>query len=173
MPLSDVSCRNAVPRAKPYKLGDFGGLYLQVMPNGSRLWKFKYRYGGKEKKLSLGQYPEVSLAEAREGRDRARKLLTANQDPSLAKQEAKRLAVASAADVFEGVAREWYEKHRAKWSENHRGTVLRRLERDLFPEIGNIPVKDISTPRLAMVIEKIEKRGAPCNIAGLCLLTPS
>lgn len=160
MPLSDVACRTAKPREKPYKMSDSGGLYLEVMPHGSKLWRLKYRFGGKEKRLALGQYPETSLVEAREGRDNARKLLAAHQDPSLAKQEAKRLSAASAANTFEGLAREWYEKHKGKWSENHRNTVLRRLERDLFPEIGNLPIKDISTPRLAIVIEKIEKRGA-------------
>lgn len=160
MALSDVACRTAKPLEKSYKMGDSGGLYLEVMPHGSKLWRLKYRYGGKEKRLALGQYPEVSLAEAREGRDKARKLLAANQDPSLVKQEEKRLAAASAADTFEGLAREWHEKHKAKWSANHAGTVLRRLERDIFPAIGNVPVKDISTPRLAIVIENIEKRGA-------------
>lgn len=160
MPLSDTACRNAKGSEKPYKLSDSGGLYLLVKPNGSRLWHLKYRYNGKERKLSLGPYPEVSLAEARAGRDKARKLLAEHQDPSLAKQEDKRLAMASAASTFEGLAREWHAKHSARWSANHAATIMRRLEMDVFPFIGNLPIKDISTPRLAMVIEAIEKRGA-------------
>ncbi len=160
MALSDVTCRTAKPTQKPFKLSDSGGLYLEVMPHGSKLWRLKYRYMGKEKRLALGKYPETTLAEAREGRDKARKLLSAGQDPSLAKQEEKRLAAVSAANTFKAIALEWHEKNKSKWSENHSGTVLRRLEQDMFPEIGNIPIKDISTPRLAIVIEKIEKRGA-------------
>lgn len=160
MALTDTACRNAKPRNKAYKISDSGGLYLEVAPGGSKLWRWKYRYNQKEKRLALGAYPEVTLAEARESRDKARKLLNAGQDPSLAKQEAKRMALASAANTFKAVALEWHEKHKARWSENHSRTVLRRLEQDIFPEIGNLPIKDISTPRLAMAIEKIEKRGA-------------
>ncbi|MBV8549125.1 MAG: tyrosine-type recombinase/integrase [Alphaproteobacteria bacterium] len=160
MALSDVACRSLKPREKPYKKGDQNGLYLLVMPNGSKLWRYKYRYFGKEKQLSLGQYPLVSLLEAREGRDKARKLLITHQDPSLVKQEEKRQVQASIANTFEAVAREWFEKHKSKWSPQHAQTVWRRLERDLFPELGNVPVKEINTPRLAQVIESIEKRGA-------------
>lgn len=160
MALSDTNCRTAKPRSKAYKMGDSGGLYLQVTPQGSKLWNVKYRYGGKEKKLALGKYPEVSLVAAREGRDKARKMLVEGKDPSLAKQEQKRIAAASAATTFEGVAREWHEKNKAKWSINHASTVMRRLELDIFPEIGNLPIKEISTPRLTLVLEKIEKRGA-------------
>ena len=160
MALTDTECKGKKPSKKAYKLFDGHGLYLEVMPTGSKLWRLKYRYGGKEKKLALGQYPEVTLGEAREARDKARKLLAAGQDPSLVKQELKRQAFASAADTFEGLAREWHEKHRAKWSANHARTIMRRLEMDIFPSLGNVPVKDISTPRLAIVIENIEKRGA-------------
>ncbi|AGH97825.1 tyrosine-type recombinase/integrase [Micavibrio aeruginosavorus] len=160
MPLSDVACRQAKPREKSYKMGDSGGLYLEITPKGSKLWRMKYRYGGKEKRLALGQYPEVSLADARDGRDKARKLLAEHNDPSLAKQEKKRLAQASAANTFEALALEWHEKNKGNWSPNHASTVLRRLEQDLFPAIGNLPIKEITTPRLAIVIENIEKRGA-------------
>lgn len=160
MALSDTACRNAKPLEKPYKLSDSGGLYLLVRPNGSRLWQMKYRILGKEKTLSLGIYPEVTLAEAREGRDKARKLITMGQDPSLAKQEAKRLQAANAANTFEAIAREWHEKNKEGWSQNHASTVLRRLDRDVFPSIGKLPIKDITTPRLAMAIEDIDKRGA-------------
>lgn len=161
MSLSDVACRNAKPEEKPYKMGDSGGLYLSVQPNGSKLWRMKYRFMGKEKTLSIGPYPEVSLSEAREARDKARKLLKTHQDPSIAKQEEKRLAAISASNTFQGVALAWHEKNKkAKWSANHAATVLRRLEVDVFPFLGSLPIKDITTPRLARAIEEIEKRGA-------------
>jgi integrase len=160
MTLSDVACRSIKPREKAFKMSDSLGLYLLITPTGARLWRMKYRFAGKEKTLSLGKYPFVTLQEAREGRDKARKLLAEGHDPSLVKQEQKRFAVVMATETFEALAREWFERHQIKWSKNHAGTVLRRLERDLFPEIGNIPVKSINTPRLAVAIEKIEKRGA-------------
>lgn len=168
MALSNAACQGAKPKQKAYKLSDSAGLYLQVMPHGSKLWRMKYRFGGKEKTLSLGPYPEVTLAEAREERDSARKLLRSGKDPSLAKQEKKRLIALSAATTFEAVGREWHAKNSVKWSENHQRTVMRRLERDLFPQIGNIPIADISTPRLAAAIEGVEKRGA-YEMARRCL----
>ncbi len=160
MALSDIKCRTAKPKQKPYKLADSAGLYLEVTPHGSKLWRLKYRYAGKEKRLALGAYPEISLAEAREGRDKARKLLAAGQDPSFVKQEERRLREISMANTFEALAREWHERNQAKWSENHAKTVMRRFEMDLFPVIGNIPLKDITTPRLASAINSITKRGA-------------
>lgn len=160
MPLTDTACRNAKPLEKQYKLGDTGGLYLLVKTNGSRLWQMKYRFAHKEKTLSLGVYPDVTLAEARDGRDKARKLLAANRDPSLEKQEARRTAYANAANTFEVVARDWHDKNKGGWSQNHSTTVMRRLENDIFPTIGNVPIAEISTPRIADMIEAIEKRGA-------------
>ena len=160
MPLSDTACRNAKPDTKPYKMGDSGGLYLQVTPTGSKLWRMKYRYLNQEKSLSFGPYPAVGLADARSLRDEARKLLVANQDPSLAKKEKKRLQIIAATNTFEAVARKWHEKNVPKWSKNTASTTLRRLEMDVFPEIGNVPIQDIKTPRIAAIIEDIEKRGA-------------
>ncbi len=160
MKLTDKACSNAKPREKAYKLSDGGGLYLEVTPQGSKLWRMKYRLHNKEKRLALGKYPEFSLLEAREGREKARKQLREFKDPSLLKQEHKRLAAESAATTFEAIAREWIEKNKTKWSANHAGTVLRRMELDIFPHIGKLPIKEISTPRLVPVIEDIQKRGA-------------
>lgn len=115
MPLSDAACRNAKPKEKPYKLGDAGGLYLQVTPSGSRLWRMKYRHGGLEKTLSFGPYPEISLADAREKRDWARKLKAHGQDPSFVKKEEARLKAISETNTFEAVARKWHEKNKQKW----------------------------------------------------------
>ncbi|MDY0029229.1 MAG: integrase arm-type DNA-binding domain-containing protein [Pseudobdellovibrionaceae bacterium] len=168
MSLSDVACRNSKPKEKPYKLTDSLGLYLLVNPTGSKLWRMKYRYFGKERTLSIGPYPLITLQEARDERDKARKLLAAHQDPSLAKQEVKRLAAESASNTFESVARDWHERYKVRWSEKHAQTVMRRLEIDLFPTIGKIPVKDITTPRITAVIEAIEKRGA-YEMARRCL----
>ena len=168
MSLSDVACRNSKPKDKPYKLTDSLGLYLLVNPTGSKLWRMKYRYFGKEKLLSIGQYPLVTLQEAREERDKARKLLSNHQDPSLTKQEVKRAAAESVSNTFESVARDWHERYKVRWSEKHAQTVLRRLEIDMFPTIGKIPIKDISTARLTSVIEAIEKRGA-YEMARRCL----
>lgn len=160
MPLSDVACKGFKPREKPYKKGDTYGLYMLIMPNGSKLWRYKYRYGGKEKQLAFGQYPLVSLSEAREKRDKARKQLAAYKDPSLEKKEEKRQALASMNNTFEAVAREWFEKRKSQWSPKHAQTIWNRLERDLFPPMGSLSLKDINTPLLAQVIEGIEKRGA-------------
>lgn len=168
MALSDSACRNSKSKEKAYKLADSMGLYLLVSPSGSKLWRMKYRYFGKEKLLSIGQYPLVSLQQAREERDKARKLLSTHKDPSLTKQEVKRVAAESASNTFEQVAKDWHERYKVRWTEKHALTVMRRLEIDLFPSIGNIPIKDITTARLTSVIETIEKRGA-YEMARRCL----
>lgn len=169
MPLTDVACRTAQSIEKPYKLTDGGGLYLLIQPNGSKLWRYKYRFAGKEKTLSIGQYPATKLAEARDEREKAKKLLASGQDPSMLKQEAKRLSVAKTLNTFEDIANEWMSKNeKGKWTEKYTQTVKRRLEIDIYPSIGNLPVADITTPRLAMVIEAIEKRGA-VDVARRCL----
>lgn len=161
MALSDTGCKSAKPTEKAYKMYDTGGLYLHVMPHGTKLWRMKYRYLGKEKTLSLGIYPHISLAQARAGRDQARKLIAIDKDPSFIKRENKRLKTINANNTFEVIARKWHEKNaKAKWTENHSRTVIRRLEIDVFPAIGKLPISEIKTPRLVAVMEKIEKRGA-------------
>ncbi len=119
MPLTAKTCDNAKPTAKAYKLADGGGLYLEVMPTGARYWRCKYRFMGKEKRLAFGVYPEVSLAEARERRESARKLLAEGTDPSLAKKEYKRQAKLTAATTFEAVAVEWASHQAERWSDDH------------------------------------------------------
>ncbi|MDE1151037.1 MAG: integrase arm-type DNA-binding domain-containing protein [Micavibrio sp.] len=160
MPLSDAACKNAKPKEKPYKMGDSHGLYLLINPKGSKLWRMKYRFHGKERTISFGPYPEVSLVEARDGVYLARKLLRENKDPSLARQEEKRLSAISAANTFEAVALEWHKKNQPRWSQNNADTVMTRLKRDVFPEIGYMPVNDITSPRIVLFVESIEKRGA-------------
>ncbi len=160
MPLKDVTCRNAKPKEKAYKLSDEKGLYLFIKPNGSKLWHLKYRFLGKEKILSIGIYPDVSLSDARNARDKARKLLADNIDPGLAKQVAKRSAKEAAENSFEMIAREWYLKFASKWTPSHGERILRRLEKDVFPWIGKRPITEITAPELLTVLRRIENRGA-------------
>ncbi|HFD92168.1 MAG TPA: DUF4102 domain-containing protein [Gammaproteobacteria bacterium] len=160
MPLSDTAIRNAKPGDKAKKMFDGGGLYLEVSPKGGKWWRLKYRFDGKEKRLSLGVYPDVSLKDARERRDEARKLLANDTDPSENRKARKAAKVAKQANSFEVVAREWYAKHAPNWSANHGDRIIRRLERDIFPWIGGSPVADITAPQLLEVVRRIEQRGA-------------
>src|SRR5258707_11893237 len=137
--LSDTKARNAKPRTKPYKLADGEGLFLVVMPSGSKYWRLRYFFGGKEKLLALGVYPEISLGDARERRAEARKVLAAGGDPGGAKKEAKRLAVLKTANAFEVVAREWFEKRRHEWAPRSADTMLDRLENHILPKLGPRP----------------------------------
>lgn len=159
MKLTDMACRNAKGKDKPYKKSDGGGLYLYVKPDGVRYWRLKYYFLSKEKLLALGIYPIVSLQEAREKRDAAKKLLDAGQDPSLIKKERKRQTLERHKNTFEVVAREWHENQQAKWSQNHALNVMRRLDIDVFPYIGKRPIAEITPPELLDVL-RIEKRGA-------------
>src|SRR5262245_54556843 len=135
MPISATAIRNATPRDTPYRLHNTGGMYLEISPKGGRWWRMAYRYGGKRKLLSLGVYPDVSLADARERRDEARKLLARGVDPSAARKSAKRAAKHQAANSFESVAREWYTKQSNVWVARHAADVLRRLEANLFADL--------------------------------------
>lgn len=124
MPLTDTKIRNSKPKAAPYKIGDGEGMYLFVHPAGNKYWRLKYRFGGKEKVLALGVYPETSLAEAREKRLEARKALAGGNDPSLLKKEFKRLAVLNSENSFEAIAREWHENKSHGWTAKHAKNVL-------------------------------------------------
>lgn len=158
--LTDTSCRNAKPKSKVYKLSDGGGMYLAVSPQGGKWWRLKYRFAGKEKLLALGTYPEIGLADARERRDEARKLLAKGIDPGAARKEAKAAHEAKMVNTFEAVARDWLAKQRPTWSESHARITLRRLEHDIFPALGDRPVADITAPELLAVLRLIEARGA-------------
>jgi len=161
MALSDIAIRNAKPAIKAFKLYDEKGLFIQITPSGGKWWRFKYRFEGKEKLLSLGTYPEVSLAEARESRDLARKLLakTPPVDPSVSRQSEKAAKKLSSANSFEQNAREWIASHMANKSESHRNKVLRRFEIYLFPWIGKQPISDITAPEILAPVKRIEKLG--------------
>jgi integrase len=168
MKLTDTAIRKAKPEAKPYKMADGGGMYIEVMPNGSKYWRLKYRFGGKEKRLALGVYPAISLADARERREEARKLLAGGDDPGAVKQAQKRAAKLSAANTFEAVALEWIENMANRWTDGHRALTLRTLEQDAFPALGRRPIAEITAPELLAAVRAIEKRGA-LEIAGRVL----
>lgn len=160
MPLTDTAIRKAKPDTKQRKLYDERGLFLLISPKGGKWWRFKYQFGGKEKLLSLGTYPDTSLKDARERRDEARKQVAAGIDPGKHRKARKTATIAKQANSFEVVAREWYGKHSPNWSPNHGDRIIRRLERDIFPWIGCNPIADIDAPRLLEVIRRIEQRGA-------------
>lgn len=160
MALTELEIKKAKPTDKPYKLSDGGGLFLLVHTNGGRYWRMAYRFASKQKTLALGVYPDVSLADARIRREQARKLLANDTDPSAAKQEQKAAFVALAEHSFEIIAREWFAKHSPNWKENHSSKIIARLEKDVFPWIGNRPIAEIAAPALLAAIRKIEARGA-------------
>ncbi|MEY4427982.1 MAG: hypothetical protein RLZZ182_671 [Pseudomonadota bacterium] len=171
--LSDAAIRKAKPGDKPRKLSDGGGLYLELQPSGARWWRLKYRIGGKEKRLSLGVYPAVGLADARRRRDEARTLLAAGADPSterkadkvaqVARQTVEALAAAGEPlpGTFEAVAREWLQKvHGPAVSDRYAERSRKQLERDVFPWIGGTPAAGVSAPLVLDLLRKVEARGA-------------
>lgn len=160
MALTVVQIKNAKAKEKPYKLADERGLYLLVNPNGSKLWKLKYRFAGIEKKLSLGAFPEVSLADARDQREEARKQLTKDIDPGILKASTKRSQKAAAENSFESISREWHSKFFHKWTKEHAERILIRLEHDIFPWIGKRPISEVTAPELLSALRRIESRGA-------------
>ncbi len=172
MPLTETAIKKAKPGDKPIKLSDGRGMYLLVNPVGSKLWRWKYRVLGKEKVLSLGGYPDVSLAQARDGVDKARKTLAAGDDP-MAKRKADKVASRTAAEnSFEAVARKWWANWKPARSEQHAGQVMRRFEANVFPHIGGRPVSEIQAPELVTMLKGIEARGVS-DLAKRALQTSS
>jgi len=163
MKLTDINIKKAKPGEKARKMFDGGGLYIQIEPTGGKLWRYRYRFEKKEKTLYLGRYPDVSLQEARERHQEARKQLARGIDPAVAKQAHKAAGAERTANSFEVIAREWLEN----WKENKAKTSVRLiicgLENDCFPFIGKKPVAEITAPEVLAVLRRIEQRGAICS----------
>jgi integrase len=160
MSLTTLQIKSAKAKSKPFKLADERGLYLLINPNGSKLWKLKYRFAGIEKKLSLGAYPDVTLADARTKRDEARKQLSNSIDPGVFKTSLKRAQNVAAENSFENIAREWHSKFTPKWTKSHGERILIRFEKNVFPWIGKRPISEITAPELLSPLRRIEARGA-------------
>ena len=158
MKLNDVAVRKAKPEVKPYKMADGGGMYLEVMPNGSKYWRVKYRFNGKEKRLAFGVYPTVSLSMARDRLAESKKLLAQGIDPGETKKAAKQSNQANAANSLEAIAREWVASHMADKSDMHRKRTLRRLEVYLFPWLGSKPIADITAPDVLHPLKLIQNQ---------------
>jgi integrase len=164
IPLTDSSIKAAKPKEKPYKLSDGHGLYLEIMPNGSKLWRLKYRHSEKEKRLALGAYPTVPLQKARQRREVARQLLADGVDPSSERQAAKQ-AQKAVKLTFEVLAREWYSYNAPRWAESTAYKAKLYLENDLIPAIGARAITNIARPDLVELVRKVEARGT-LNAAG-------
>jgi integrase len=158
--LTDIIVKNAKAGEKIKKLADGSGLSLLVYPNGSKYWVYRFRYLGKEKTLSLGIYPEVTLVEARLKLGEARKQISEGHNPSELRRAEKRQALVSSENSFEAIAREWLEVRSSVWTERYAKYIRKRLEIDLFPKLGDRPIKEITAPELLSVVRIIEKRGA-------------
>ncbi len=159
MSLTDIAIKKTKPTDKPMKLFDSNGLYLLVKPNGARYWRLKYRFAGKEKAMALGVYPEVSLAEARELRDDARRKLKQNLDPVNERKQAKITAFIEATNQFETVAMEWLERQKNRWTPKHTTKILNALKRYAFPDLGQRSIADINAPELLRTMRKVEAKG--------------
>lgn len=159
MALTDTAIRTAKPREKLYRMADSQGLCLEVTTSGGKLWRLRYRFEGKAKMLSLGSYPAVTLAQARERRDAARKILAQGIDPSAHKRE-ERAASAAQALTLESLAREWYAYNKPRWAPATANKALQYLESDIIPVIGSRPVAEVTRPDLVDLVRRIEKREA-------------
>ncbi len=160
MALTALEVSKSKATDKPQRLADGGNMYLLVQPNGAKYWRMDYRLAGKRKTLAIGVYPAMSLAEARDRREQARKLIANGVDPVAVKQAQKVAFVAQSENSFEIIAREWFAKHSPNWKENHSSKILARLENDMFPWVGTRPIGEINAPALLTAIRRIEARGA-------------
>jgi hypothetical protein len=171
MPLTDNTIKNAKPREKQYKITDEKGMYLLILPTGGKYFQYDYRFAQKRKTLALGVYPEVTLKEAREKRDEARKLISNNVDPLEAKKNYKLQLIAEANNSFYAVASEWHERLKSKWSEAHAERKWHFLKKDVFPVFGKTPIKNITARDLLTLLEEIQRRGAidiAHRVKGIC-----
>jgi integrase len=160
MPLTHVQIVNAKARDKAYRMFDGRGLYVEISPSGGRWWRFKYRFGGKEKRLSFGVYPDVSLKEAREKLAEARMHLEGGHDPGVLRKEIETNPTDATGPTFETIAREWFALNSRKWAPSHGDRIIRRLELNIFPWLGSRPIVEIKASELLTTLRRIEGRGA-------------
>ncbi|VEJ20654.1 putative prophage integrase [Neisseria animaloris] len=161
MPLNDRQIKNLKPTDKIQKISDGGGLSLVCKPNGGKYWQLNFRFDGKQKTLSIGTYPAISLFEARAAREQAKQQLANGIDPAATKQQAKRQQQTAIANSFEKIAREWHQNQLPRWTGTHAARVLHSLETDAFPILGKYPVTEIKAPLLLEAVRAIEARGVP------------
>ena len=158
--LTDAAVRKAKARVKDYKLADSGGLHLFVAKTGHRSWRLKYRFGGKERRMVFGPYPEVSLAQARIMRDDAKRLLREGRDPNYEAKLAKRANTQRHEHTFEALAREWHGVQQGRWTKVHADDVISSMERDLFSALGGLAMVDIDEHLVLSTLQAVEARGA-------------
>ena len=158
VPLSDIKIKNAKPSASNQKLFDGGGLFLLITPTGGKLWRLKYRFGGTEKTLTLGTYPQTTPTEARQKRLDARSLLEKDIDPGAVKK-AQKAADTEETETFEVIAREWHDKFSSSWAASHADKIIRRLELYIFPWVGAKPIRSITAPDLLTCLRRLEDKG--------------
>ncbi|AYH05105.1 tyrosine-type recombinase/integrase [Pectobacterium parmentieri] len=159
MPLTDVKVRSAKPEDKAYKLTDGEGMHLMVHPNGSKYWRLQYRFAGKQKTLALGVYPEITLSEARQRRDEAKRQIATGTDPSEQKKVDKQLRQTLVDNTFKAIALEWREYKRPNWSKGYAEDLMEAFENDIFPDIGKRPIAEIKPLEMLTSLRKLEKRG--------------
>ena len=157
--LTDAKVRSAKPRPKSYKLVDANRLFLLVTPSGGKLWRWNYYYDGKQKSMAFGAYPAVLLADARAKRDEAASSLSEGHDPSVAKKLKIEANLEAGRQTFEKIARQWHENAKAQWAKVHASDIIRSLERDVFDEIGNLPIAQLTPPLISYPVA-----GRPCSM---------
>jgi len=161
MSLTDVAVKNAKAKDKAYKLSDGKGLYLQVSKTGARLWRFKYRIGGKEYQFAIGKYPEISLANAREENAKARELVKQGIHPLHQRKLEKLEQISEGGNTFQSNTKEWINQNRSRWSGAYLRQVERSMTEDVYPQIGSLPIKQVKAIHVLQILKAVEKRGAP------------
>lgn len=161
MPLTDLKLRRAKPESKPYKLTDSGGLYIEVRPSGSKLWRYRYRIAGKENVYALGEYPAVSLSDARTTRDEARGLVKQGIHPAHVRQAEKLENIAAGANTFEVIAAEYAEQKSRTWSERYANQFNRAMKANVYPYIGKLPIRQVTSQHILEIMRRMDKGGAP------------
>jgi integrase len=160
MALTDLKIRRSKPDAKAYKIADSGGLYIEVRPTGSKLWRYRYRIAGKENVYALGEYPELTLSDARTARDDARALVRQGIHPSHVRQAERLNNITEGANTFQAIAEEYGEQKARSWSEKYAGQYKRAMEANVYPYVGKLPIKQVTSSHILEIMRRMDKRGA-------------